>query len=207
MGAISQVVFQERAMGLILGLGLLVLMVPGVAYGHRVTVFAWVEGDQVHTESKISGGKVLKNADIDVYDMAGELLLQGKTDPLGCFSFKAPKPETLKIVLRADMGHQAQWTVQKEEFGPAASQAVSASNRSGDLPVTPHHAVSKTDTEVPLPSEVMEKVMDQKLAPILRQLAELREQCQGPTLKDILGGIGYILGLLGVAAYVQSRKK
>jgi hypothetical protein len=36
-------------------------------------------------------------------------------------------------------------------------------------------------------------------------LADLQQK--GPSIKDIFAGIGYIFGLLGVAAYVQSRKR
>ncbi len=35
--------------------------------------------------------------------------------------------------------------------------------------------------------------------------AESRDKA--PTLHDILGGIGYILGLLGLAAYIHFRRK
>ena len=38
------------------------------AFAHKVTIFAWVEGDTVHTESKFSGGRVAKQAPIEVYD-------------------------------------------------------------------------------------------------------------------------------------------
>jgi nickel transport protein len=36
-------------------------------------------------------------------------------------------------------------------------------------------------------------------------LAETRQS--GPGFRDIVGGIGYILGLVGIAAYVHSRRK
>ncbi len=42
---------------------------------------------------------------------------------------------------------------------------------------------------------------------IKRDLAALAQQVEEPGLSEILGGIGYILGLFGMAAYVASRKK
>jgi nickel transport protein len=36
-------------------------------------------------------------------------------------------------------------------------------------------------------------------------LADIRQK--GPTVADIFAGIGYIFGLVGIAAYVHSRKK
>jgi len=57
------------------------------ALAHKVNVFAWIEGDTVHTESKFSGGRRAKGATVEVYDAADLLLLSGKTDDRGCFSF------------------------------------------------------------------------------------------------------------------------
>ena len=54
-------------------------------------------------------------------------------------------------------------------------------------------------------NQLLETTIDKKLAPIKRTLAENSDK--GPSLQDILGGIGYILGLAGIAAYVQSLKK
>jgi nickel transport protein len=42
---------------------------------------------------------------------------------------------------------------------------------------------------------------------IHRELAALRADLNKPDVKDIFGGIGYILGLCGVAALVAARRK
>jgi nickel transport protein len=51
---------------------------------------------------------------------------------------------------------------------------------------------------------VIEKALDKKLAPIMRTLAEMQEQ--KIRLTDVLGGLGYIFGLVGVAAYFKCKK-
>jgi nickel transport protein len=58
----------------------------------------------------------------------------------------------------------------------------------------------------PLPAGIdraLEKALDKKLAPIMRTLAEMQEQ--KIRLTDVLGGLGYIFGLVGVAAYFKRR--
>jgi nickel transport protein len=58
----------------------------------------------------------------------------------------------------------------------------------------------------PLPAGIekaFEKALDRKLAPIMRTLAEMQEQ--KVRLTDVLGGLGYIFGLVGVAAYYKRR--
>ncbi len=51
----------------------------------------------------------------------------------------------------------------------------------------------------------IENALDKKLKPIMKILAET--QTQKPSLPEIIGGIGYILGLMGVGAYFHYRRK
>jgi nickel transport protein len=52
---------------------------------------------------------------------------------------------------------------------------------------------------------VVEKVLDEKLRPVQKRLLE--HQKRGPGITEVLGGIGYIIGLMGVAVYFSHRKK
>jgi nickel transport protein len=53
--------------------------------------------------------------------------------------------------------------------------------------------------------QVVEEALDKRLKPVMKILVESREN--HPTFRDIFGGIGYILGLVGVAAYFNYRRK
>lgn len=86
------------------------------AMAHKVMVFAWAEGEMVHTESKFSGGKKVNHGKISVMDGKGEVLLAGETDDAGKFSFRAPVRETLTIVMDSGMGHRAEWTLPAHEL-------------------------------------------------------------------------------------------
>jgi hypothetical protein len=46
-----------------------------------------------------------------------------------------------------------------------------------------------------------------ELRQIKREIAALGQQLESPGIREIMGGIGYILGLFGVAAYVAARKQ
>ncbi len=52
-----------------------------------------------------------------------------------------------------------------------------------------------------------DKKNSHELRQIKREIAALRQQLENPGIREIMGGVGYILGLFGVAAYVASRKK
>jgi nickel transport protein len=52
---------------------------------------------------------------------------------------------------------------------------------------------------------MIDESLDRKIAPIANMLASLNDR--GPGLTEIIGGIGYICGLAGVALYLASRKR
>ncbi len=175
------------------------------AEAHRVTVFAWAEGDQIHTESKFANGKPVSGGKISVLDGMGEELLTGTTDPKGNFTFVPPKPPPLKIELLAGMGHKNHWIVEAEDEDDHTTTAPSKTSP------TPHQAdiADNVETMTVTAQEIesiVAKALDQKLAPIHKAIAR-QEQNQKNSAKDIFAGIGYILGLVGVGAYVHYRKK
>jgi hypothetical protein len=49
--------------------------------------------------------------------------------------------------------------------------------------------------------------LSSELRRIQREIAALRADLDKPDIKDVFSGIGYILGLFGVAAFVASRRK
>jgi len=202
--------WQMRCWPLLIGIWALgFLLVPNAVLAHKVTIFAWVEGHTVFTESKFSGGRVAKNARIEVYNMAGDKLLEGQTDEQGKFVFQPPQPEALRIVLLAGAGHRNEWRVAADEFGdgatatPTPQPVVPAAPATRDALSTDAH---RPDVSLPAGElqALIERSLDKKLAPILHRLGTVDT---GPSLSDIIGGIGYILGLVGLAAYLQSRRK
>ena len=183
---------------------------------HGVYVFAWVVGDTVFVESKFSGGKKVNAGKIIVTDSRGTELLSGTTNDRGEFSFKVPKRTELKIVLLAGAGHRAEWTIPVSEID--LSDKKTALTHEENAETRPLASLkSKDETEaaqktVPLSGltekdlqSAVEKALEKKLQPMMKMLAESKQQ--GPTVKDIFSGIGYIIGLVGIAAYIHSRKK
>ena len=190
---------------------LLTFFLAGTAFAHKVMIFAYVDGDTVYTKSKFSGGKKAKNSQVIVYNQQGNKLLEGKTDNNGEFSFKVPQKTTLKIVLNAGMGHRGQWTIPVEEIERQPKEIADSNQDSTGKKISEAKAAPKaqnvTATGLTLPEvqEVVEKVLEKKLRPIMKMLAESNEK--EPEISDILGGIGYIFGLMGVASYFHFRKK
>jgi len=194
----------------------ILLLTTGYASAHRVNVFAWVEGDTIYVESKFAGGKKIKDGKIVVLDAKGTELLSGRTNDQGEFSFKVAEPTDLIIRIAAGQGHQGEWTIRAAELsdlppqpasetsapnGKRSDQNNSVARQSGDSPP----AVAGNAIELDELEAIIESLLDKKLKPITRMLADIRQK--GPTVEDIFAGIGYIFGLVGIAAYVHSRKK
>ncbi len=178
------------------------------ALAHKVNVFAWVEGDTVYVESKFSGGKRVRGGEVIVSDLQGNQFLDGKTNEKGEFSFKVPKKTTLKIVLVASMGHRGEWMIPVEEIEAVSVIEARESAQRETVKNESKSIMQLIPTPVPCSDEIqliVEKVLDKKLKPIMKLLAESREQ--GPTIHDIFGGIGYIFGLVGLATYIHYRRK
>ena len=197
----------------------LILLPFSQALAHNVTVFAWVEGDTVHVESKFSGGRRPVAAPVEVYDTRGNLLLRGVTDQNGEFSFKVPKKTEMKVVLLAGMGHKGEWTIPLSDLEDGSIGTLSpATGTSSQPPATTNpdqaQSVATAVSGNPVPAgyvtaaeirNAIEGALDAKLKPVMKLLVETRQS--GPSVTDILGGIGYIFGLIGVAAYFSSKRR
>lgn len=184
-----------------------ILFAAGAAWAHRVIVFGYVEGDTVYTESKFSGGKKAQNSQITVYDSDGNKVTEGRTDEKGEFAFKPPHPSKLKIVLDTGAGHRAEWVIPKSDFGTVAADEASVEK----TPPSPSPAVSRTPIDKAAPGLTADEIravvadeLEKKIKPIRQMLVESHDK--GPSLRDILGGVGYIFGLMGIAAYFYSQK-
>ncbi len=198
---------------------LLLLLFCSQALAHNVTVFAWVEGDTVHVESKFSGGRRPVAAPVEVYDTRGNLLLKGVTDEKGEFSFKVPKKTEMKVVLLAGMGHKGEWTIplsDLEDVGAETKAQAAETNSPSSKHTDPNQAKGVLSTVGANPAPVghvttaeirkaVEAALDTKLKPVMKLLVETRRS--GPSVTDIIGGIGYIFGLIGVAAYFSSKRR
>jgi nickel transport protein len=191
---------------LLAALFFILALAPVQARAHKVTVFAWVEGDTVFTQCKFAGGRYAKGARLEVYNDTGEKLLEGLTDEQGQFTFKPPSPQALRIVLMAGTGHRGEWRVAADEFASAGAADKSKPAAAISPAATAEHDPPPAKNVTLAADELqalVEASLEKKLAPVLRRL---EQQAQGPALSDIIGGIGYILGLVGLGAYIHARR-
>jgi len=186
---------------------LIIIMINISAFAHKVNIYAYVEGGKIYTESYFSDGKKCIDSKIEVFDNQGNKLLEGLTDKEGMFSFEVPAEDAidgdLKLVLTASMGHRAEYVIRADELG----------NVSGLVEEKIEEPISAVSPEVSSfdlkeIQSLIEDSLDEKLKPIIREMREIKRSQEdriSPT--EIIGGIGYIIGIFGIVAYFLSRKK
>lgn len=207
--------------------GILVILALGVlatpALAHRVLVFAYAEGDTIHTESKFIPDTPVRQGKVMVLDAkTGKELLTGQTDDKGKFSFVIPAEARaermdLKIVAEAAMGHRGEWLLKADSYlAGGKSAAAPAAKTASPPPETPVTAAPAAPPPVAPGGKapevnqqalegILNQALERQLAPVKEMLTELT--VHRTSLADILGGIGYILGFFGLWAYFQSKRK
>ncbi len=163
------------------------------ADAHRLRLFAMVEGEELVGYAYFPGGGRAANLTLHILGPDDELLAKMTTDTEGAFTYHAGKrADHLIRVITAD-GHQAECLIPAADLpeslpGPALSSAPSAA-------VSPEPIRSSAAME-------LDHSIARQLRPLREEIDQLKEQIW---LRDILGGIGYIFGIMGIILYRKSR--
>jgi len=198
---------------------LCLIFVP-LAHAHKVNIYAYAESGRVYSEGYFVDGTKAKNSVIEVFDEKdGTKLLEGKTDEEGKFSFQIPKATSLKLVFHASMGHQAEFTLGEDEVRAAmdAKQPLKASSVKSPSQSEVSAAKKTPKKERAEAAEckglseseietIVGSAMDKKLQPLMRMIVQLQESSGKPKITEIIGGIGYIIGILGIVAYFKAKR-
>ncbi|NIA21644.1 MAG: carboxypeptidase regulatory-like domain-containing protein [Anaerolineaceae bacterium] len=181
------------------------------ALAHRVNIYAWSEaGSAIRGEAYFPGGGKAKNATVEVFAPGGRKLGETKTDDAGQFTFQARYRCDHKFVANLGDGHGATYVLKADEL-PAALPALSGTTTAAEgaepqpKPVGPQRAAAAVP-EAP-PSEVqrlVEQAVSRQVVPLRRQIRTYEEKVR---FRDILGGIGYIVGLAGIVFYFKAAAK
>ncbi|MGA1791628.1 MAG: hypothetical protein ACMUIM_09085 [bacterium] len=224
--SINENIFYFRCLFFLCLVLLMTTWLPSVAKAHKVNIFAYAEGERIFTESYFNDGAPCKGSKIQVYDAEGKEILEGETDEEGFFSFRIPQRMDLKIVLTASMGHKAEYRMSAAEIPETVSQKIgdqgfasSPQERdSGEkmtAEVTDENIEEESSNRPLIPMDMdqlrsvvedaVDRAMEKRMKPLIHTMA--RAQGRGVSWNDIIGGIGYIFGLMGVILYFKKRKE
>lgn len=179
------------------------------ALAHKVSVFGYVEGGMLLGEGYFPGGGKAVNSKVELLDQNGKVLATTTTDNKGAFKLKVPEAKApLKLVVIASMGHKGEYVLTAQDLGqgPKESKAAESNMTSGSSKYGSDAQDAKTgQIDQAALQAAIEKALDKKLAPIKGQIAKMQAE-RAIGVADVIGGLGYIIGLLGLAAYMRYRK-
>ena len=185
---------------------------PSAGFSHKVTVFAYADGDTIKGEALFSGGRPAKESKITVENATdGTGYLTVVTDEQGLFFFPIPAEAKraqadLRIVLVAGEAHRNDYLLKANEYLPESSErqpvTVKDTTETANVSTKDAHLDGAQERFI---RQLVRDTVAAEMAPIKQRLRA--QATQGPTLRDILGGIGFIFGVAGLIAYYKSRKR
>lgn len=176
-----------------------------VACAHKLKIFATAEGKTISGYAYLSGGDRPRHVTIHVQGPKGEKLGEVTTNEKGEFTYEAKCKCDHVLVLEMADGHGARFTVRASELPddlPAPSGAPAAPKPAVEkAPVNEKPAVSLSGREI---EDVVEKAVSKQIRPLREQIEGYEERVRW---HDVLGGIGYIIGIAGIVFYFLGIRK
>lgn len=172
------------------------------ALAHKMKVFASASGTAISGYAYFSGDSRAMQARVTAVGSDGGPVFEGLTDDQGQFGFQATRRMDHIISVDGNDGHVASFTITAAEL-PDSLPAVIAGGAAQSPAPAP---LPRTDGN-PADSNDLRAFIDQSIA---RQIRPLREQIDAYQEKiwwhDVIGGIGYIVGLAGLAFGWANRR-
>ncbi|KIX13920.1 hypothetical protein [Dethiosulfatarculus sandiegensis] len=172
------------------------------AQAHKLFAAAYGEGGKLEGEASFSTGDPCKECQIKVLDAAKKEIGQAVTNDEGTFSMAMPKGEFPWVVkVDGGGGHKAECQVTKEDAGVLPDTTGEVKEAASAKPET------ATQAAVGVSKEDLDRLLSKQLGPLKSQVKKLVRSSEAVTVKDVVGGLGWIIGLLGIGAYFYSRRQ
>ncbi len=183
----------------------LALLASVPVHAHKVVASVWADGDFIEGEVGLSNGTMAAaGTQVEVLGPGGEKLGETTTDGDGLFRFTPTRAVT--HVFRADLGagHVAEATLAVDELPigliRGAQARTGGSNDPNMAPVPETSAASQTP---PALEAMIAAAVRREIKPLRKELSAYKEKND---LQNILGGLGYICGIFGLAFFVYARR-
>ncbi len=172
------------------------------ASGHGFSITAAARGKTIHGEVRYQGGIAAPDVSIEATDPDGTRLGQTTTDDDGRFTLPVAYRCEHRLRATTSDGHQQTCVVPVEDLpddlpAPGAKPEVSRPKPSAAHTHDHGHAEETVDEQIA-------DAVGKQLAPLHREIAELKTRLR---FQDILGAVGYILGLMGISFYFLGTRK
>ena len=177
---------------------------PLPALAHKVIAGVFPAGDAIEGELGFSSGDMAVGQEVIVYGPDGAELGRTMTDEDGFFLYTPTSPVAHSFTADMGAGHVAKVVMAAEEV----AEIMGVAAKSVDTPAAATSIKGATGVTVASLSDeerqAIAKAVRDEVRPLRREIAAYREKND---MQNILGGIGYIIGLFGFGFYLAARKK
>lgn len=185
---------------------LFVIIYPAtIAMAHKLNVFAYSEDSSILGEAYFNDGAPARNCEVLVKaEGDGSVVGRGWTDEDGKFSVNID-PSNRKIVtvvVGGGMGHLGRVNINLSSFDNSTN--MSDSNFIDKLPTEEEQienlVVTLDEKEI---ASIVKSVLRSEIEPLHAEIIQLRKELSKPGFNQIMGGVGYIFGLIGIALWFK----
>jgi nickel transport protein len=184
---------------------LAILLLPAKGHAHRVLVFAYLDQGEIVVNASFSRNRPVAHGEVHATLGNGTPVFQGKTDAKGELRFPRPDippGERLVITVSGGPGHQGRWVMTPADLGCAAQDSMAAPEPQAQTGPPP---VKEVQQQVESVESIVSRAVAREVAPLKAMMARHMES--GPSWQNIIGGIGWIVGLAGLWSALSCRKK
>jgi nickel transport protein len=176
---------------------------------HGVFIFAWAQGDQICTDSYFSGKIPVRAGRVVLLDSKGQELISGLTDDKGSICFDRPKISgDIILTVEAGDGHEGKFTLREADLPPFSDSAAKIPAQVSSSPsantASPAPSMTVEANTFKAIEEIVRRELSDQLGPIRKNIAQIKQE-SGSKLQKTVGGLGYIVGLFGLAFWWSGR--
>ncbi len=183
---------------------LIILLTPTPASAHKASVYGFSDAGRLYIEGYFFDGAPCKGCLVEVRAQKdGDVLVEGVTDDLGQLELVAPKSYPLYLKMAAGEGHAASFVLELPE-PPEPVEPVAQTGFSDNTALAP--CLENPENLEELDALVNAQV-EARLEGMRKEISRLRKASERPGLTEVLGGIGYIIGLAGIWMYLRSKDR
>ncbi|MGC8872615.1 MAG: hypothetical protein ACP5QC_07090 [Caldimicrobium sp.] len=175
------------------------------ASAHKIHLFITQVEDRIEGEGFFADGSPCKNCEITVFDPSEKEILKIKTDEKGKFSFSLPqKVEKVKVILSAGEGHIVEQTVTLKTVGkekkvmPKIEADKKRERENNSL-----HDEKLKETSTGFDERFIK--LEAEVKALREEILSLRKDLQKIAYRDILGALGYLLGIFAIIYFIKNR--
>lgn len=206
------------------------ICMPSASFAHSVYIFAWIDGSQICTESYFTQKNKVRGGEVLMQNSSGEILARGITSEDGVLCFPLPEQaQPLEFIVLAGAGHRGTYNLSESELALAINTKDEVVEVTAEIPQQNVSPVQELQTnaqerleEVFFPAgsnevqlngisetrlrQIVREELQSQLSPMRQYMAEKLED-KTPGVREIVGGIGWLVGLGALGFWYSQRKK